>query len=228
MPDELRLSESDVTAILRRAAEDGPATGLTAADVREIALSVGLAPDAVQRAIADAASGMLREPSVRRQGGVPVAIQKEVTLPGPLTDEAWAVLVSTLRSTFSARGGEPKSTAVREWRNGNLRVTVEPRASGFRLRLSTAKNGTWPASLVTGGSMLLFSVFAAAGLATRQGPPMLWLLAGVPALLGAGMLSLPFWTLPAWARLRSAQFDAVAREAIALAAPTDDPQLPRG
>lgn len=228
MPDELRLSESDVSAILRRAAEDNSATGLTAAEVREIALSVGLAPDAVQRAIADAASGMLKDADVRRQAGLPVAIQKEVNLPGPLTDEAWEVLVSTLRSTFSARGREPKSAAVREWRNGNLRVTVEPRASGYRLRLSTAKTATWPAAIATGGTALLLAGMAAVGVVAREGPPGLWFLVAVPALLGVGILSLPFFTLPAWARLRSAQFDTVAREAMALAKAPADPLLPPG
>jgi hypothetical protein len=230
-PDEIRLSESDVTAVLRRAGEVSAAEGLTPAQVQDIARSVGLSETAVERALAEAVSGMLREASVERRGGVPVAIYKEVALPGPLTDDAWAVLVSTLQSTFAARGKEPKSksTAIREWRNGNLRITVEPAAGGHRLRLSTAKTDTWPVAIVAGASMLFVGLSLAAAVAAKQSPAgLLWLTAVVPTLAGIGVLVRPFFALPEWARRRQAQFDAVAREATALARPEGEKRLTSG
>ena len=69
-------------------------------------VDLGLAPDAVRRALAEAASGALRPAELERSLGVPVGANKDVMLPGVLSDASWDVLVSTMRATFNAHGKE--------------------------------------------------------------------------------------------------------------------------
>ena len=215
MDPERRLSESEVSAVLQRAGEESAQPGLTVAQVQEIARDVGLSPDAVSRALQESATGALVPAAVNRTLGMPVGVAKDVLLPGPLTDEAWDVLVSVLRSTFAARGKELRSGAVREWRNGKLRIAVEPTGSGHRLRMSTQKEGALQGPVVAAATSL--SVALAMTASARPG---LGMLAAVVSALGVGSFALPFLSLPRWGRSRAAQFDAVAREAMQLALPT--------
>ena len=232
MDAERRLSDAEVTAVLRRATDDSAQQGLTAAQVQEIARDVGLAPDAVRRALADAASGALRPAELERSLGVPVGANKDVMLPGVLSDASWDVLVSTMRATFNAHGKEIRTGVVREWRNGNLRVAVEPTPAGHRLRMSTHKQGALRAPLVGSAAMLMYGGSLAAA-ATTTGKPALMMLAAIPAVLGAGLATWPFLSLPKWARARSEQFDLIAREAAALCIVAHEPgtraaRLPTG
>ena len=215
MSDERRLSESEVDAVLRRAADDTASGGLTVAQVRSIAEDVGLSPEAVQRALAASAGGLLRPATVQRQFGVPVAVAKEVTLPGALSESSWAVFVSACRSTFSARGQERVEGGVRVWRNGHLRIALEPTPDGPRLRFSTRRIVA-PQSLTLGGlGALMSATMLAAG---ASGRPALMAAAVVPALMSVGAFVWPFLRQPAWVREREAQFDALAQEATSLAA----------
>ncbi|MES3035571.1 MAG: hypothetical protein V4813_16335 [Gemmatimonadota bacterium] len=213
MDSEQRLSDADVSLVLRRAGEMTAAQGLTVAQVQEIARDVGLEPDAVQRALAESASGALRPAAMQRSLGVPVGVNKDVMLPGVLSDEGWDVLVSVLRATFNAHGKETRSGSVREWRNGRLRVAVEPAAGGQRLRMSTLKEGALTAPMIGSVSGVVYS---ASLVAASTSKPALLMLAAVPAMLAAACAAWPFLTLPRWARARSTQFDAIAREAMAL------------
>jgi len=145
--------------------------------------------------------------------GVPVGLSKDVILPGELGDAGWNVLVSVLRATFNAHGKEIGTGVVREWRNGRLRVAVEPTPAGHRLRMSTQKGGALRGPII--GS-LSSTIYAASLVAASTAKPALLMLAAVPAGLGVLFAAWPFLTLPKWARARSAQFDAIAREAAAL------------
>ncbi len=222
MDTERRLSETEVSAVLRRAAEATAQPGLTVTQVHEIAQDVGLSPDAVRRALAESASGALQPATLERSLGLPVGVKKEVLLPGVMTDAAWDVLVSTLRATFNAHGKELRSGVVREWRNGRLRIAVEPTPAGTRLRMSTQKEGAMRAPLI--GSALSF-VYAASLAAAASARPMVGILAAIPVVIGAGFAAWPFLTLPKWARTRADQFDVLAREAAALT--TNEPIAPR-
>lgn len=215
MDADERLSDDDVSLVLRRAGEMTAERGLTVAQVQEIARDVGLSTEAVQMALVEAASGALRPASLERSLGVPVGLTKDVLLPGALSDAGWDVLVSVLRATFNAHGKESRTGVVREWRNGFLRVAVEPAPAGHRLRMSTRKGGAVRGPIIGSISSI---VYTAALVAASTSKPALLMLATVPAGLGALCAAWPFLTLPKWARTRSAQFDAVAREAAALAA----------
>ena len=215
MDETRRLNETEVTAVLKRAAEESAQQGLTVAQVHEIAADVGLAPDAVRRALIESANGALRPASVEKSLGLPVGVAKDVVLPGVLTDAAWDVLVSTLRATFNAHGEEQRSGVIREWRNGRLRIAVEPTAAGDRLRMSTQKEGALRAPLVgSAGAM----IYAASLYAASTAKPVLLLLAGIPVAISGALAVWPFLSLPRWSRNRSEQFDAIARMATELAA----------
>ncbi len=220
MDSERRLSDTDVSLVLRRAGEVTAQQGLTVAQVQDIAREVGLSPDAVQRALAEAASGTLQPASMESSLGVPVGVSKDVILPGVLDDAGWDVLVSVLRATFNAHGKESRTGVVREWRNGRLRVAVEPTPNGHRLRMSTQKEGALRGPLIGSVSSM---VYAASLLAASTAKPAMLMLAGVPAALSIVFATWPFLTLPKWARSRSAQFDAVAREAASLVATHQQP-----
>ncbi|MCC7054375.1 MAG: hypothetical protein IT355_13995 [Gemmatimonadaceae bacterium] len=223
MTDQRRLSDSEVSAVLARAAEVSESSGLTVAQVHEIARDVGLSPDAVTRALEESASGALRPATLERSAGLPVGVAKEVLLPGVLGDEAWSVLVSTMRATFAARGTEHRDGSVREWRNGALRIAVEPIDGGHRLRMSTRKSSALVAPLIGGLGAFMSAATLAAGGTVRPG---LALVAAIPAAIGAVLLASPFISLPRWARERSDHFDRIAREAISLAKAATDRRLP--
>lgn len=216
MDSERRLNEHEVSAVLRRAAEESAQPGLTVAQVQEIAKDVGLSPEAVQRALTESASGALRPATRGQRFGLPVSVAKDVSLPGPLSDDAWEVLVSSLQATFGARGKVSRSGAVREWRNGKLRIAIESAAGEHRLRMSTQKDGALQGPLLGSTTSLLMASFFAAGATVKPG---FALLAAVPTAFAIGMVAWPFFNLPKWARTRAAQFDDVAREAAALASP---------
>lgn len=213
MDAERRLSDTEVSAVLRRAAEATAQPGLTVAQVHEIAQEVGLSPDAVRRALAESASGALQPATLERRLGLPVGVAKEVLLPGVLDDAAWDVLVSTLRATFNAHGKEVRSGVVREWRNGRLRIAAEPTPLGMRLRMTTQKEGAMRAPLI--GSALSFA-YAASLAAAASAKPMIGILAAIPVVMGAALAAWPFLTLPTWSKTRADQFDAIAREAASL------------
>lgn len=217
MDAERRLSDDDVSLVLRRAGEMTAQQGMTVVQVEEIARDVGISPEAVQRALAEAASGALRPASVERSLGLTTGLSKDVLLPGVLTEPGWDVLVSTLRSTFSTQGKQSRSGVVREWRNGRLRVAVEPTAGGHRLRMSTDKEGALRAPLLLGGLLLVEAVACF----VASSDPKLHLIGGGLIALGAAVTAWPFLSLPKWASTRAQQFDGIAREASSLATPVE-------
>jgi hypothetical protein len=223
MNTERRLSESEVTAVLQRAAAESAEQGLTVAQVHEIATDVGLAPDAVRRALIESANGALRPAAIQRSLGLPTGVAKDVVLPGVLTDDAWDVLVSTLRATFNAHGKVSQSGVVREWRNGQLRIAVEPTAAGHRLRMSTNKASAMRAPILGSAAALIYAASLAAAASTK---PFLLVLAAVPIAIAGGLAVWPFFSLPKWGRARSEQFDAIAREAASLCSAPPHALLP--
>ncbi len=217
-----RLSESEVNAVLRRAAEDTVQNGLTILQVQEIARDVGLAPEAVQRALAESASGTLRPSRLSRTAGIPTGVSKEIVLPAPISDAAWDVLVSVARATFNAHGKESRTGVVREWRNGQLRMASEPTPTGHRLRLSTEKQNALAGPLVISAA----TFFNAAALAmASSGRPGLMVMSALSAAFGVASIVVPLIRLPRWARTRSDQFDALAREAASFSGTPGVPAL---
>jgi hypothetical protein len=230
---EPRFTEEEAAEIFRRAAEAQATPGRTAiaprgmtlADLQEIGSEVGLPPALV----AQAARSLPRAaPAPERTFlGLPVGVGRTVEAPRPLTDDEWNQLVVELRETFDARGTVQSGGAFRQWTNGNLQALLEPTpGGGQRLRLRTL-NATALSLMWGGGGLLLVAAAAAvAALVSAAGggslaaklPGLVFLVAAGAGMFGAGALR-----LPAWARRRQQQMDAVA-ERFALTAGPEPPE----
>ena len=216
---ERHYSDEEVRRILALAAEAEAAAAAepdrpwTLSDVEQIGAEAGLAPQAVS-----AAAFALEQQAVpaehARLFGLPVAVSRAVPLSRHLSDDDWDRLVGQLRETFATRGVTRVSGARREWRVGNLRVTHEPAGNGALLQLRTRK-GDARAFLQMGVMLLLAAAVAALlatfGAASPNGHDARRLtLAWLAGVAGTLMLVVGVLRLPAWARRRARQFEALA------------------
>ena len=233
---ERRFTESEIQEIFeaatrnpRRALPSGEAGGdspggLTLAELQEIAGEVGISPEAVARGAAALEAQRGADVQVRRTGGVPLGVSRTVPLARSMTREEWERLVSRLRQTFDATGTVTHQEGLMEWRNGNLRVALEPDGDGARLRLQTRRAG-WEALPVAAGLGMGMSVVVL--MAGVMGGDLADKLPGAAALLamGGGAWSYGYVALRRWARTRLAQFGLVAEE---VAAAVSETPLPPG
>ncbi len=140
-------------------------------------------------------------------------------LPGPLSDGDWDRLVVDLRETFQASGEVRREGSLREWRNGNLHVLVEPTESGHRLHLRTRKGNAQ--SRLTGG-MIFFAMglFLMLMLVVSSDFMVVMdktFIVSMFALLGLGSMGVTAYQIPRWAEERGRQMEAVAARAVAKA-----------
>lgn len=210
--------DDEVAEIFRAAAEGSEgsearalpgrsADGLTLDDLQAIAREVGISPDAVERA-ARALDRPRTALASRRLLGLPIGVQRTVTLGRPLTDAEWELLVVELREVFGARGTMRAQGSLREWRNGNLHVYLEPTPTGSRLRLGTTK-GSAGASIVAGSVALVTSAVVATLSAANGTLSAAALGLGTLAAMGAVLLANSTLGLRSWARLRGRQMDGI-------------------
>ena len=215
MPDR-RYSDDEVSAIFRAAADSaesravaGPhaPNGLTLADLNAIAREIGIPPDAVARA-----ARSLDKPvsaATRRVMGLPIGVQRTVQLDRTMNDAEWDQLVVVLRQTFGSTGVVTRSGSLREWRNGNLHVLLEPTPSGPQVRMRTI-NEAAQALTFLGGATLGLSAFVAV-VSTLKGRLDHGIVGvGALAVMGIGFITAGALRVPAWARLRGAQMDEIA------------------
>ncbi len=222
MTDERRYPEEESKEIFEAAATAGDsdrralssAEGFTLAELQEIGLEVGLAP---QR-IADAATALeLRRSALPRRTslGMPISVGRIIELPRAPTDREWELLIGELRETFDAHGKVGTSGSVRRWTNGNLHAYVEPTETGHRLRLGTLK-GTAPVMNMMGlagmgvGMVLLVASLLTGGPADDLFAPVVF------GAMGAAALASNLLRLPRWARRREEQMEYIAARAKAL------------
>ena len=213
---ERRYSDDEVTAIFEAATEGttskslqrGTDAGLTLADLQQIGAQVGLAPDAV----AQAALSVDLRPHAASQSflGLPIGVERTIALNRWLTDAEWDNVVGEMRSVFRAPGKVSASGSFREWRNGNLRASLEPTETGHRLSLSTVKGSVRPmigigAGLVTAGALAWLVAILANQLdiGALTG-------ASISAAAGLGIVANNLLSLKGWARRRAQQLDAIA------------------
>lgn len=229
-----RYTDEEVEAILSRAAE-GPQSslrqlsgteGLTLADLQEIGREVGIPAEAVALA---ARSVDQRPPAVSRTSlGLPIGVERTISLDRRLTEGEWERLVVELREVFHARGTVRSDGSFRQWTNGNLQALLESTAAGHRLRLST-RNGNARSWMTAGLAALGVSVATAISTAASghfgNSVPGIVLL----GLIGLGMFANGALRLPAWARQRGRQMDAItAGLAVRTGLPgSDPPPIPR-
>ncbi|MFI5233593.1 MAG: hypothetical protein ACHQSE_13885, partial [Gemmatimonadales bacterium] len=182
--------------------------GLTLADLHAIAREIGIPPDAVARA-ARALDHAPVSAATRRVLGLPIGVQRTVQLDRALTDGEWDQLVVVLRQTFGATGVVTRAGSLREWRNGNLHVLLEPTPSGQQVRMRTI-NGAAQALTFIGGAMLGLSAFVGV-MSTLKGTLDHGIVGvGALAVLGIGFITAGVLRVPAWAVLRGAQMDEIA------------------
>ena len=211
-----RYSDKEIAAIFR-AATEGPASphpdvprdeGLTLTDLQAIGREVGISPDAV----ASAARALdVSRGTARTSHGLPIGVVRTVNLNRRLTHEEWERLVVQLREVFDARGSTRADGSLRQWTNGNLQVLLEPTDTGHRLRFRTM-HGAARASIGVG--FVALAAGAAAAIATSITGTLGDSITGIVLLLtgGAAMVANGVLRLPAWARLRGRQMDALAAQ----------------
>ncbi len=228
MTDERRYDDEEVSRLLARAAQRAeqaeqereqqgepkaivPA-GLTLAQVQEIASSVGIPADAVQHAAASVARGDLVPTTVRMAFGIPYGVARQIEVPRMLTDVEWDRVVIRLRETFVAEGRSTREGSIRQWRNGNLRVMLEPTATGSRIRMSTVRGDANIRTQLGLGALALSGTTAAIfsftpGLTARN-----WGGVVMIGVMGAAMLVRNVLALPRWAKTRAQQMEALSAE----------------
>jgi len=224
---ERRYSDDEVQRILASAVEADALTpssaepGMTLAEVQRIAAEAGVSSTAVVAA----AATLDRAPAVAPQRvlGLPVGVGSAVPLPRPLDDAEWQRLVAFLRDTFEARGRVEETAGRREWRNGNLRISVDSVGDAAVLEMRTRKSNA--RSLVrTGVAFLVGSGIVEAALllthSTAASIDAVTLGVGGVVLTAVGALQ-----LPGWSSQRRKQFERVAEFARRLTVGSDDPLL---
>lgn len=227
---ERRYSDDEVQRILASAVESdaaqstsSSASGMTLAEIQRIAAEAGVSP----ASITAAAAVIDRVPattSSARVLGLPVGVGDTVPLPRPLDDVEWQRLVAFLRDTFEAQGRAAESAGRREWRNGNLRISVDTVGNAAVLEMRTRKSNARPL-INTGAAMLLGSgimeaTFQLAHSAGGTAGSVLTI-----ALSGAAMVAMGALNLPAWSATRRRQFAEVAEYARRLTARATGPLL---
>jgi hypothetical protein len=225
-----RYDDDEVAAIFQKAAE-GPQTpplqaareeGMTLAELQDIGREVGISPEAV----ASAARSLDVRPQARERSflGLPIGVERTIALDRRLSESEWERLVVELREVFNARGSVSSNGSFRQWTNGNLQALLEPTATGHRLRLSTVK-GNARVSLAAGTMLIgvgtVMSVAAAAAGQIGQVMPEVAMM----AVLGIGMAASTVLRLPAWARERARQMEAITSR-VALDTSVKSPELP--
>ena len=229
MSNERRYDEDEAARIFRAAATSqetsrspaGVEGGLTLADLQSIGTEVGMRPDRIAEAAA--ALDVRRSVMPRRTDlGMPIAVGRTVDLPRAPTDREWALIVSELRRTFSAKGRDSSQGELRSWTNSNLHAYVEPTDTGYQFRIGTLKGDATVVNRLglgaTGIGAMLLGVAAATGVPLANTSEVL-LLAGM-GVVGLGYNAL---RLPRWASTRERQMNHMALRVRALIhAPTGE------
>jgi hypothetical protein len=209
---ERRYAEDEVREIFKRATSGAgqetsapsPATGLTLADIQNIALDVGVDPSEVARAAADLDTRPNRP--VRKSLGMPVEVGQTIALPRAVTDQEWEQLVAELRATFHANGKITTHGGLRGWTNGNLHAYIEPAETGWRLRMGTFKSDANSVNAIGAAGAFLLTPLALAGF-----PDMGALAASIAVgASGVGALITNWVRLPRWANERREQMNYIA------------------
>ena len=232
MPADRRFDEAEIARILELASReavrltegqsddtnDASPRGLTLAQLQQVGAEAGIPADALARAAAAVVRGDATPTTIRQALGIPYAVSRTIDLGRPVSDMAWDRTVVHLRELFEARGQVIREGSLREWRNGNLRAVLEPTPRGHRLRLTTRRDyGGMPALRL----LAVVLAGAAAALGVWLDTPQASALAGVAFAIGGVSLFRNLVALPAWARLRARQFQALGPEIAALVDDTD-------
>lgn len=223
---ERRYTDEEVAAIFKRAAEEEPTSlsikaagkGMTLAALQDIGREVGISPESISHAALSLE--MAGKPGSRTFMGLPLGVGRTVELDRPLSDADWERLVADLRETFEASGTVKYDGPFRQWTNGNLQALVEPTPTGHRLRLQTVSGDS--RALMTGGIAAVGVASATAialAVAGSLGNAGSIVGVGFMGLMGLGMFAVGALRLPAWARRRRTQIEAVTARLVTAVQP---------
>ncbi len=215
-----RFSEDEIRQVFERAAAEVERArsrapeGLTVDEMAEVGEASG-----IPRAFVEAAARHVRlgapDASVGTFGPVPTSVRRSVRLLEPPTDALWQRLVGDARRTFDAVGRTGGPGEERAWRNGNLRMTLEPDGDGSRLVLRTDKAQRTQALALVGLTQLAAAAaILVAALSAGEGFP--WGVAVVFAVLGAVLLGASWAGQKRWAETRATQMADLTDRASAL------------
>jgi hypothetical protein len=228
MTEERRYDDEEVSRLLARAAaqaeRDEQAAeqkgapkelapgGLTLAQVQEIATSVGIPANAVQKAAASVARGDLVPTTTRVALGIPYGVARQIELPRMLTDVEWDRVVIRLRETFAAEGRSTREGSIRGWRNGNLRVMLEPTATGSRIRMSTVRGDATIRTQVALGAIAVSATMSGLLTVIPGATGRNWGAVAMMGAMGVVLLVRNVLALPRWAKTRASQMEALSAE----------------
>jgi len=229
---ERRYSDDEVKRILSNAVESDAALsastterGMTLAEIERIGLEAGLTPASV-RAAATSLDYVGRAPTDVRMMGMRVGVGQSVMLARPLDDTEWRRLVVLMRDLFQAQGSEHAVPGGHEWRNGNLRVSMESLGDGAVLQMRTRKGGA--RSLIATGLSLFLGGGVIEGVA-QLGHPGVYDAGGALSLVltGAILAGVGVAQVRGWSAARQTQFQEIADYARQLSASDADDSLAR-
>ncbi|HEX8385093.1 MAG TPA: hypothetical protein VF576_02860 [Rubricoccaceae bacterium] len=212
------FSESEARDVFARAAREHQAArdaaaqaagGLTLDELAEVGEASGI-PRAFVVAAARAVEHGLPESGRETRAGFTTGVRHTAFLTAPPSDDLWDALVADARRTFGARGKTDAVGRAREWRNGNLTVSLEPSGDGSRLHLRTRRGEGAPI-------VPLAAAFIAVGalLASTDGSGA-WV-ALLIALLCAVTSGATWVRQRTWAALREGQMRGIAERAARVA-----------
>ena len=225
---ERRYSDDEVKRILSNAVDSDAALsestaerGMTLAEIESIAVEAGLTPASVRAAATSLDQHVQLAPKDSRMLGMRVGVGQSVVLPRTLTDTEWRRLVVLMRDLFQATGREQEGAGRREWRNGNLRISLETLGEGAVLQMRTRKAN---ATSLMGVGVAMFAggaVMEGTAQLTR-GDPHAAASAMVFVLGGALMTAISAIDVRGWSGRRQAQFQEIADYARQLSAAESD------
>lgn len=218
MSEPERFDDEQVAEILRQASAAGtdehaiavqpPArAGLSLDEIQAIAAEVGIPAEAVTRAASSVARGDHLPTARVHFAGLPIGMSRAVELPRALTQDEWSSLVLDLQERFGARGRVQEQGRVREWRNGNLRIVLEPVGNGERLRMSTLKGDARSLLQLAAGSIGLGALLSVLGIVMQDGATR----GAAGGLVALGLLAAGWTALSvrSWAALRARQLESL-------------------
>jgi len=226
---ERHFNDEEVAAIFKSASENehqglprlAEGKGMTLTMLQEIGREAGMSPESIAYAARSLALALPTATTSETFLGLPIGVGQTVEIDHPLSNTDWERLVGDLRVTFNAQGLVQSDGQLRQWRNGNLRVVVEPTSHGQRIRIQTFKSNSRSMMILgtvgMGAAAATSAVLAAAGTLGHSMTGIAFM-----ALMGAGSFAFGALQVPVWARRRKAQI----AEVISRAAAPDKQLLP--
>src|SRR5215204_6198570 len=123
-----RYNDAEVAAIFERATttqEDVrrlPVSreGMTLEELQSIGSEVGIPANLI--AAAANSLGQVGQTTTRGALGLPLRVERIVSVPRPLSDAEWERVIVQLREIFDAQGVAKAEGSLRQWTNGNLQA----------------------------------------------------------------------------------------------------------